>query len=162
MLRIAAIASAGLIALAGCASTDEEPRDRNPFTDDVRLGERVDRICFGSQIDGFTNTTDNTVVVEAGVRDYYLIETFSFCPNLDFAQSLAFDRHGGCLTRGDAVIAFDSIFPSHGRGGLASRRCPIHAIYEWDPKAVKDEDSEGESEEDGEADEAKPADARAS
>lgn len=150
MLRAAAIASTSLALLTACATTEAEPRDRNPYTDDPRLGEKVDRICFGSQIDGFGETTDNTVIVEAGVRDYYLLETTGYCPNLDFAQSIAFDRFGACLTQGDSVIAFDTLFPDHGRGGLASRECLITAIYEWNPDAGE-ADMDAETEDDAES-----------
>jgi len=131
MLRtITALASTTLI-LAACASSG--PRlEAGDFLASPALGEKVDRICFTRSIDGFSQPTRTTVVVEEGVNDFYLIEVFGACQDLDWAQSLTFTRTtGSCLTRGDRLLAFDSAFPD--RSDLRfSNQCTIKSIYEWD------------------------------
>ncbi len=143
--RIAAFAVSAL-ALTACATgpgadgADARPQGFEDYQGDPRLGERVDRICFGSQIDNFRDATSDTVLLEAGVNDWYLVHTFT-CPDLDFAQSLSFDRYGSCLRQSDAVIAYRS-FTGPDRSEPAPQSCRIRAIYEWDPDAPA-EDSAG-------------------
>lgn len=131
-----ALLSVGL--LTACATTDEDASPRaQSFADlegDTRLGEQVDRICFSRQIDGFGETTRNTVVVDAGVNDYYLLRTTGSCFDLEFAQSIAFDSFSSCLTRGDRLVAFDSAF-GPGHGDTRPQRCLITEIYAWDADA---------------------------
>lgn len=137
--RIAALAASAL-ALTACATgpgtdgADARPQGFADYQGDARLGERVDRICFGSQINSFGETTDETVLLESGVNDWYLVHTFS-CPDLDYAQSLSFDRYGSCLRQSDAVIAYRS-FTGPDRSEPAPQGCRIRAIYEWDPDAA--------------------------
>jgi hypothetical protein len=141
VLRIAALAASAL-ALTACATgqsndgADARPQGFADYQGDPRLGERVDRICFGSQINSFGETTDETVLLESGVNDWYLVHTFS-CPDLDFARSLSFDRYGSCLRQSDAVIAYRS-FTGPDRSQPEPLGCRIRAIYEWDPGATAD------------------------
>lgn len=123
------------LALYACASSSGETEDGvAAYADDPRLGEQVDRICFGRQIDGFGETTDRTIIVEAGVNEHYLIETVGFCPDLDWAQSISLDQFSSCLSRGDAIIPYGSAFGPD-RTGPAPQACRIKAIYEWDEDA---------------------------
>lgn len=136
-----ALTGAALV-LASCATgpdgeANARPQGFEDYENDPRLGERVDRICFGSQIDSFGETTSETVLLEAGVNDWYLVHTYR-CSELDFAQSLRFDRFGSCLSRGDDIIAYDSAFGPDNTGP-APRNCPIRAIYEWDEDAVEED-----------------------
>lgn len=158
MLRtITSFASATLI-LAACATSS--PRlEAEDFLASPALGEKVDRICFVRSIDGFSQPTRTTVIVEEGLNDHYLIEVFGACQDLDWAQSLTFTRTtGSCLTRGDRLLAFDTVFPD--RSDLRfSNQCTIRAIYDWDrdklgeegvtkvgtAKEGPDEEAEGES-----------------
>ena len=138
--RTAGFAAAAALSLAACASdsgmdgADAQPESFADYEADPRLGQRVDRICFGSQINGFGETTDETVLLEAGVDDWYLAHTMN-CPDLDHAQSLQFDRFGSCLRQGDEIIAYDSAFGDD-NVGLEPRGCQIRAIYEWDPSVT--------------------------
>jgi len=135
-LRFTALAAISALSIAACATgegEDEAGAQPENFTDyetDPRRGARVDRICFGSQIDNFGETTNDTVLVESGVNDWYLLHTFS-CNDLDFAQRLSVDRFGSCLREGDAVIPYLSLSGT-GRTGGVPQRCRIRAIYEWD------------------------------
>jgi hypothetical protein len=135
------------LAASACATG---PVDRSPpegFADDPRLGERVDRICFGRSINGFGETTSETIVLEARVNDHYLVETFGPCQDLDWAQSVALDQFSSCITTADSIIPSRSAF-GFDRSGIPPQACRIKAIYEWNPDAEADE---AESAQDGEA-----------
>ena len=133
--------AAGLL-LAACAATPEDTAEAEAWQSDARLGEKVDRICFTANVDNFREPTRQTVIVERGVNDEYLVETVGSCFDLDRAGSLAFDTlpGSGCITRGDNIIAFDSAFGPD-RTGVPPQRCPIKAIYEWDEDALAEEDA---------------------
>ncbi|MDJ0920714.1 MAG: DUF6491 family protein [Henriciella sp.] len=139
MIWRAILTAGAALALVGCAtetsSTDTASVESEQV--DPRRGEEVNRICFASNIDGFSETTRTTVVVREG-RDHFLIETFGACdPSLDHAISIAFDTFSGCVTRGDDIIAFDSL-SGHSHGGIGPRSCKIKRIYAWDPDAAED------------------------
>lgn len=130
-------------ALTACATgpVDQSPPDA--YADDPRLGERVDRICFGSSINGFGETTSRTIVLEANVNDHYLVETFGPCQDLDWAQSISLDQFSSCVTEADSIIPYDSAFGPR-ENDFPAQRCRIKAIYEWDPDAAE-EDGDGEA-----------------
>lgn len=136
-----AFAISALMALGGCtASNATSDTGNKEWLQDARLGEKVDRVCFKSSIDSFRSPTDRTVIVEEGVNDEYLIETTGTCPDLDWAQSLSFDtpRAASCVTRGDSIYAYDSVFGPDNTG-IAPIRCPISAIYKWNEQAAETE-----------------------
>lgn len=120
----------------------EQDRRAEVFADDPRRGEEVRRVCFASQIDSFGETTDRAVVIREG-RDYYLLETFGGCFDLDWAQSLAIDSATSCLTKGDRIFASDSAFGLGGDGLSHAQSCRIKTIYAWDRDAeTKSEDTQ--------------------
>ncbi len=144
--RFSSLTAVSLIVLAACAAapqTDTAGPDAAALqpaqsgTVDPRRGEPVDRVCFVDSINGFTETTRTSVVIEARVNDEYLIETFGNCFDLDDALTIGFDTFGGsgCLRRGDAIIASDSAFGLHDGFGIAPQRYTIRAIYGWNPEA---------------------------
>ena len=122
------------LSLAACANTlgTENTAETAP---DPRRGEEVRNLCFASNIDGFGETTKRSVVVTEG-RKQYLIETYNRCFDLDHAQSIAFDRHSSCLSRGDGIFAFDSAFGPD-RQNPVSPSCTVKAIYEWNKDATE-------------------------
>lgn len=123
------------LALFACASPgDEREEGVAAYADDPRLGDPVDRICFGRQISGFGETTDRTIIVRYGVNEHYLIETVGYCPDLDWAQSVSLDQFSSCLTDGDSIIPYGSAFGPD-RSGPPPQACLIKAIYEWDENA---------------------------
>ena len=131
MLRTAAFLLASTVALAACQSTGTpSPRGMAAYADDPRLGEPVDRICFASTIDGFSNNERDTVVLREG-RDEYMIEVFGACPELENAFTIGIDSATGCLTNMDAIIIGDTL----GGSGIGPRRCTIKEMRKWDPKA---------------------------
>lgn len=135
MLRLAAILAPALL-LAGCESLPGKPVPRGiaAYEGDVRLGERVDRICFASSIDGFSANKDRTVVLRDG-RKEYLVEVYGACPELDFAQSIGIEARTGCLTRSDALIVSSSLIGQTGATG--PNRCLIKEMYTWDSRATE-------------------------
>lgn len=141
MIRVAFILAPALL-LAACESLPGEPVPRGiaAYEGDVRLGERTDRICFASSIDGFSVNRDRTVVLRDG-RKEYLVEVYGACPELDFAQSIGIEARTGCLTRNDALIVSSSLSGSN--VGAGPNRCMIKEIHTWDSRA-KAEPAEAE------------------
>ncbi len=125
--------------LAACQSTpgSQSPKGIAALADDPRLGEPVDRICFASSIDGFSNNERSTVVLREG-RDEYIVEVFGSCPDLEYAQTIALDSTTSCLTRADAIL----VGHTPGGSGMGPQRCTIKEIRKWDPKAEKTEKAE--------------------
>lgn len=133
MKRIA-FAVMGALALAGCATEAAAPQAKGlaQYADDPRLGEETKRICFASNIDGFSLNERSTVVLSEG-RDDYMVEVTGSCFDLDNAETIALDSPTGCLTPGDAIIVASTM----GGGGIGPQRCLIREIRKWDPKAEK-------------------------
>lgn len=127
-------------ALALTAAASAEPEKPDP-----RVGEQVDRICFGRNINNFKTIEgeDDAILLEKGVNDWFKATLIGACNyrELKWAQAVAIDQRpaGGCVTPGDYLIfsrsAFgDFKFPN-------TTRCAISAIYKWDPDAKADEDA---------------------
>lgn len=135
------IALAALV--AACATTpDDRVRGVAQFENDARLGEEVNRICFQSTIDNFSDATRDTVVLDAGVSRQYLVEVFGVCPDLKHAQSIGIASRTSCLTSSDALLVSDSAFGLNDGTGIGPRRCTIRSIYEWDEDAAVEETDE--------------------
>lgn len=155
--RIAFAAMLFVVSACATATTPEqlEAREKDRaaevFAGDPRRGEQVDKVCFASQIDSFGLTTKRAVVIREG-GDRYLVETFPGCFDLDWAQSLAIDSFTSCLSKGDRIFAFDSVFP-HDRQTRFQQSCRVKAIYEWDRDALKEQEAEEEESLDSEAEE---------
>lgn len=120
-------------ALGACTTAPAEPRLRGleKYADDPRLGPEKRSICFAANIDGFSLNERETVVLQEG-RDQYMVEVTAGCTDLEIAESIVVDSHGGCLTPGDSIIVASTLGDSFG-----SNRCLIREIREWDPKAEK-------------------------
>ncbi|TGY89959.1 hypothetical protein E5163_02145 [Marinicauda algicola] len=134
-ILLAAAAMALPAVLAACQNLDlrDEPEDFMGYQGDPRLGEPVGRICFTREISGFGETTQDTVIVEAGANDSYLVKTFGRCADLEHADSMALDQFGAsCLTEGDSIIPYDTAFGPDAVG-LPPRGCMIDEIYRWRP-----------------------------
>jgi hypothetical protein len=119
--------------LGACSTAPAEPRLRGleKYADDPRLGAEKRSICFASNIDGFSLNERETVVLQEG-RDQYMVEVTAGCTDLEYAESIVVDSHGGCLTPGDSIIVARTLGDSFG-----SNRCMIREIREWNPKAEK-------------------------
>ncbi len=132
--KLSLILSLSLLTLGSTAAAGE--------TEDPRKGEKVKKICFNRSIDGFSNTSRNSVVLSAGPSRDYLVKTGS-CQQLRRAQSIALSSRSSCIRKGDRLIVSDSIFADS--TGIGPERCYVKAIYKWDKRATAKPDQETES-----------------
>lgn len=130
-------ALAGVVMLAGCAPTQGSADPGPDFIEDARLGERVDRLCFGGSIRGFGEATNRSLVIEASGERYYRIVTAGYCRDLSDAIEIAFSQNSGCLTRADSLTAFGRQ-PRPGAVRLPHRSCPIADMHRWRPDETSD------------------------
>lgn len=138
-----ALIAASLFVVAACASTaesDNKAKGIAAFKDDARLGEKVDKICFNRNIDGFSNNERKTVVLTSGVNKDYIVEVRGVCLNLSHAQSIGIDSTLSCVRRGDYLIVSDSAFSLNDGAGIGPDRCLIDRIHKWDKKAEQRKD----------------------
>ena len=126
--------------LLGCATTG--PTDPLPYSlkEDIRLAERVDRICFTRTIDRFRENQRRTVIVTRSVDDDYLL-VLRNCPQLRNAQSLALTGRTSCLRDDDRIIVSESVFDLRGPGQIGPLSCQIDAIYAWNEEAKASPDT---------------------
>jgi hypothetical protein len=112
--RIAGAAGAAML-VASCASYGEPA--------DTAQAPTSERDCFFlSQVSGYTYAGDNKINVSVGPGRTYEFETLGYCPDLDDAETLAFDPTGpGTICRG---IDVDLIVPST----IGPRRCAVSMI----------------------------------
>lgn len=145
MYRLTSIVAASALAfsLGACSATPADNTQQNiDVQSDARVGEAVNQLCFASTIDNFKMPTRNSVVVEKGVNDEYLIQTMGNCFDLQNAMSLSFDTFpgSGCISKGDSIFAYDSVFGPDNMS-MPAMRCPIAQIYKWDGSKAADEAS---------------------
>ncbi len=122
----AALAAIGAtLLLAGCQTPAADTAEAEP---DPRQGAEVRNICFQSQIRGWRNLDNRSVIVEVGVRDEYKLELVGTCqPNDAFTEIGLVSRGGGsCLQTGDQLV-------TDARYNDGS--CSIRRIYEWNKDA---------------------------
>lgn len=137
--------AAAFAAFGGAASAEEKIAD-------PRLGEKVDRICFGRNINNFTTIkgVDDAILLEKDVNHWYKATLIGPCSysELRFAQSVAIEQRpaGGCVTPGDYLVFSRSAFGDFSFPNAT--RCAISEIYEWNPKAEAAEEAEGEDDAD--------------
>ena len=141
MKFIAPVFIGAAFALTACATDGErEPSGFAALADDPRLGASVSSACYGFNLDGFRETTRDTVIIEGRGRQEYLLTTRA-CFNLRDAFQLGIDGRGGCASRGDRLIVSDSGVPAQIEPtGLES--CIITGVYEWNEKAGASETDE--------------------
>jgi len=119
------VLSALAVAAAGCAPTagPGEP-----------AAASAPRQCFFvSQVNGFSAPDDDTVYVNAGVRDVYELDMLGGCPNIDWTHRIAIVARGG----GSSVCTgFDAdlIVPQTGGG---TWRCPVRSVRKLTEDEVK-------------------------
>ncbi|MCB2060152.1 MAG: DUF6491 family protein [Novosphingobium sp.] len=119
--RIAGVGAVAMLAVS-CAPYADEP--------EAAQSASSGRDCFFlSQVSGYTHAGKNKIHVSVGPSRTYEFETLGICPELDDAETLAFDPTGpGTICRG---IDVDLIVPST----IGPRRCPVSMISRVEEKA---------------------------
>lgn len=118
--RLIITALAVPLAVAGCATAERDaPAD---------TADRQAPSCFFlSQVNGFNDAPDirngsDRIIVNVGVNDKYLFETFGSCPDLNWTQAIGFDQRGpGRICQG---LDVDLIVPT----SIGPQRCPVRMI----------------------------------
>ena len=116
-----------ILGLAACAAPDVD----RPTVDDQLLemglirSEEEARIPT-YRINGWNHLDDKHLIVNAGVKDRYLVELLGSCPDLDFAVSIGFTTTG--VNRLDQ---FGNILVRRSGGGR--EYCPIQNIQKLMP-----------------------------
>lgn len=131
---------AGFSAFALTSAAMADPDEPAATSDDPRVGEEVNQICFQRNINGWRTLKkqDDVILLERGVNNWYRVELSGACRYnvLNSAINIGIDggRGSSCVRRGDVIIVEDS--PSF------NRRCMISKMYEWDDDAVASENDE--------------------
>lgn len=115
--------------LSACAGLEQY---RSAFTDDIRLGEAVDSVCFTGGLSGFYPVGGQALVLRDGPSRSYLVET-GFCPNINVVEGLRIDDPSDCLQRGDRLYVFDTPIPEKGLVSDQPDVCAVLLISEWHP-----------------------------
>lgn len=119
------------LALGACQTAEDRAASeaRLQAEIDARRGEEVNRICFQRNINGWRELSDEAILLQRGVNDWYMVELRGVCdPTMAFNSIALVSRPAGssCLSRGDKVIIPDDVI-----GG----QCFIDRIYKWDEDA---------------------------
>lgn len=131
---------AALMWLAACAGAGEAPGQADAprvdgvakFAGDPRLGEEVSQVCPARTMSGFSQNTDDTVVIEMG-KDSYLVEMRRGCYALRGAMGIAPTSISTCLRSGDQILVTDAVMPTGSSQPMGSGRCSINRIFHWTP-----------------------------
>jgi len=129
-------AAFAVIAMVGCATTQQQPRRTLSAADgftalknDIRIGERVNRICFAGQINEHRGKTIDTVIVKSGLNREFILETAGTCANLKDAQSVELEDGFSCLAQSDSLLVYGSA--SNPDSPFSEERCTINSIHRW-------------------------------
>lgn len=122
--------------LGACASSSGT---RPQISDEVHYaqGAVVPQLCFSHAIDGFSDSTDSSVVVHRGARQRYLLRTHGYCQDLAHARSLALRGQSSCLSPGDSIVV-QRYFPGLAETALSASHCRIRSIHEWVAQGSRD------------------------
>ena len=113
--------------LVACASNADRPTVEQILQEKGLVkGESVDRV-YQFRINGWQALDEQNLILEAGVKDQYLITLRSFCLNLEHAFSI------GVTSRMSSVAKFDQIIVQEAGGGR--EYCNIDEIYKLTPAA---------------------------
>ena len=115
-------------------ATSTEPRGAARFTEDPRLREEIESACFARNIRGFSENTEDTVILRRSTNVRYLIEMAGDCVDLEQAKTIALINRQRCVRPGDRI--FVSRFINNlNDGDFTTGQCIISAVYAWDHKA---------------------------
>lgn len=119
------LALAMLTALVACAGAEQKPDEERTVEQileqkNLRIVEEVDKL-INFNIRGWQYVNRQNVVLEDGPSKNYLVELNTPCPNLEFAQVIAFTSFGRIVNRSDFIVVTDA----PGR----VQRCMIRTFY---------------------------------
>lgn len=125
--KAALAAVGGALALSGCAPMEAPSAEEYDAT---LAGIDTSRACFFTrEINGFSRAPDGPrgrerIYVHTGVREEWLVEARSHCPDLDFSLQIGFDTRGRTsLCTGDLETL---VLPRGVGDGLD--RCPVEIL----------------------------------
>lgn len=128
--------------MTACATGDDNDKRASEPTEDPRVGDIQNQICFSRSINGFSEwDRGEGLILNRGVSDRFLVTFVGRCGALDFARAIGFEQNlatSGCIRQADRIYMSDS---ATGRGttpGVPSS-CLIDKIYAFDPGAEEGE-----------------------
>jgi hypothetical protein len=129
MTSVARTVTAGVLlaaaaALAGCASTLAKLQGPKLNYSEY-AGEPVKSFYMGN-FDGWTAVSKDQLVVWSGMNKAYLLTVTGYCPDLEFANTIAVTSTGSTVDRFEKVI-------------VGRDRCMINEIRPIDVKQMKED-----------------------
>ena len=140
LAQVLSASAASLVWLAACAGTGEAPGataapksgGADKFVGDARLGEEVQQICPARAMSGFSENSDDTVVISMG-KESYLVEMRRGCYALRGAMGMAPASSSTCLRSGDRLLVTDAVMPTGSSTPMGAGQCNINRIFRWTP-----------------------------
>ena len=139
-----AIIAAALV-LGACATGDAntEGEAGAGFSEDPRLGERADTVCFAGRLSGFYAEGERALVLRRTRDDVYLVQT-GYCPSLRRVEAVALPQSSRCVSRGDELFVSDTRFVEREDMSDRAQRCRILSIHHWTPEAGESVETEAD------------------
>ena len=117
-------------AVSGCA-TNAGLRDAERLTlYRNHAGEAVDSIHYSGHYNGWTPLSDGAFALWTRPSQAWLVELYSPCSEIDYADTIGFRNHGGRLS-----ARFDQVYVSS--NSLLPISCAIKEIRPLDVKAIR-------------------------
>ena len=124
MPRLSMIPLAVLALAPGAACTETGEPESASAVSSQAAARPSGRQCFlPRQVNGFNALDDDTVYVSVGANDYYELELFGPCPDVDWEETIAIRSTGGSTWVCQGLDA-ELIVPSP----LGAQRCPVSRV----------------------------------
>jgi len=122
-----------VVSIAACETPTAQitPRGIERFADDPQLGEKVERVCFGEQVDAFRRPDRESVILRKG-RTEYILEVRRSCSELESAGMIGLERNEFCLGTGETLLVSQT--SNFGDARLGPQRCEIIDVRRWHHK----------------------------
>ena len=118
------------LAVSGCAINAGLRDDERLALYRSHAGEPVDSIQYTGSYNGWTPLSDGAFALWTRPSQAWLVELYSPCSDIDFADTIGFrDTHGRLSARFDQVYV--------GSNSLIPISCTIKAIRQRDIKAIR-------------------------
>ncbi len=113
-----------VLTLGACQSYTNTAEDERVEAEiAAKQGEQVSRICFAQTIDGWRELSDDAILVEKGVNDWYKLNLAGTCQPEWAFNAIAIETRGtSCITEGDRIRTDEQPL-----GGT----CFVTSIYKW-------------------------------